>query len=239
MKFDFDTIKNLYEELNKQGFTFVLASDLNYPQSNKYCLIRHDVDFSTKKALQFATFERDLGVKSTFYFLLRSDFYNLLSPENVRIISTIQSYGHEIGLHFDASIYTNTKDLKQGILNEISIFETITGITIKSFSFHRPSPDNLESNLKIHNLINLYHEDFFKKILYVSDSRNVWRRNPFDEIKKEKSIQILIHPIWYDCLEKDTKTILMELLKEYPKEMYRVLQREFSNLNEFVEEKEL
>ena len=76
-------------------------------------------------------------VKSTFFFLLRSSFYNTISNQNYNAIKKIISLGHTIGLHFDASIYGN-KDLDANCKKEISILEKIFDIKIDIVSFHRP-----------------------------------------------------------------------------------------------------
>ena len=41
-------------------------------------ILRHDVDFDTGLALEAAKMEAEMGIKATYFFLLRSNLYNLL-----------------------------------------------------------------------------------------------------------------------------------------------------------------
>jgi hypothetical protein len=54
-----------------------------------------------------AELERDLNIKANYFILLSSTNYNALSKINRKYINKIHSFGHEIALHFDPSIYMN------------------------------------------------------------------------------------------------------------------------------------
>lgn len=65
-------------------------------QSNdRLIMLRHDVDRKPDKALQMAKLESDLGIKSTYYFRCVKGIFNL------GIMARINSYGHEIGYHYE------------------------------------------------------------------------------------------------------------------------------------------
>jgi len=53
---------------------------------DKFCVIRHDVEFSTLRALALAKVEHKLSIQSTYCFQLRNNCYNVLSNENINII---------------------------------------------------------------------------------------------------------------------------------------------------------
>ena len=66
-------------------------------------LWRHDVDASPQAALAMASIEQELGVRATYYFNAKSEFYNLLEPAVSDIARRIAAMGHEVGVHFDAA----------------------------------------------------------------------------------------------------------------------------------------
>lgn len=98
-----DFTLNGYQELLKlaisENYNIVFYEDLGV--FNKEMIIRHDIDFSLEKALEIAQLEYNMGVKSTYFVLISSPFYNLYSDANSVIIKSILGYGHKIGLHFD------------------------------------------------------------------------------------------------------------------------------------------
>lgn len=56
-------------------------------------LLRHDVDQHPASALRMAGIERELGVRSTWYFRWRT--------ANARVIEAIAAEGHAVGLHYE------------------------------------------------------------------------------------------------------------------------------------------
>lgn len=56
-------------------------------------LLRHDVDQHPASALRMAAIEREVGVRSTWYFRWRT--------ANLRVIEAIAAEGHAVGLHYE------------------------------------------------------------------------------------------------------------------------------------------
>jgi hypothetical protein len=201
-KYDDFTYENLEKELIKAKAKFRFCGFDENIDDIGCVLLRHDIDFSMDKALEMAIFQSKLGIKATYYFLLRSDNYNIFSEKTNKEIRKIQHLGHDIGLHFDHAFYGKIHDENQLIKLlsfEKEIFENELKIRLKSFAYHNTTPDILRFNcLKYANLINVYNERYFKKIRYCSDSYGVWRFNSmYDELKINKTIQILLHPaLW-------------------------------------------
>ena len=53
----------------------------------KFCVLRHDIEFSIDRALKMARIETDeLDVKSTYTVQLRNNTYNALSEKNINLI---------------------------------------------------------------------------------------------------------------------------------------------------------
>lgn len=59
----------------------------------KYVILRHDIDYSLDSALALARVEQKLGVSSTYFVLLTSDFYNPASKGSLEKLRAIQSMG--------------------------------------------------------------------------------------------------------------------------------------------------
>ena len=188
--------KDLLKNFLERGYCFKKFEEFN-PKEKCQVILRHDVDFNVDMALQMATLEKELGILSTFYFLIASDSYNLLSKKNSNSVKLIVDMGHSVGLHFDP---TNYNDEKSGFNKELEIFERYFG-KILSMSFHRPSITVLEgTNWLPKRILGTYQDIFFKDITYVSDSQGEFRfGHPFEQkaFKLHENMQLLIHPIWW------------------------------------------
>ena len=71
-----------------------------------------------------AHLERKNNVRSTYFFLLTSGVYNILDKDIINKIIFIKRLGHEIGLHFDPSVY-NKRKILNGLKMELKIFEKL------------------------------------------------------------------------------------------------------------------
>ena len=168
------------------------------------CLWRHDVDCSPQSALAMAKIEHDEGVPATYYFMLRSDFYNIFEPAVVKIIHSIQAMGHEVGLHFDANQYdvTSTEVLEAALTKEKNAFESIIDVGIKSFSFHNPSLNSTKfKKFSYAGLINASNSNLIERFEYCSDSNGYWRFTPLEEFLEQSypNICVLTHPVWWQA----------------------------------------
>lgn len=76
-------------------------------------IIRHDVDMDLQEAVKMAEIENEIGIRSTFFVLLTSEYYNLLSGKNTNSVKKILELGHEIGLHFDITAYEKDMPLSR------------------------------------------------------------------------------------------------------------------------------
>lgn len=218
MEFTYKTYEKIIACLRNKEYSVRNYHD--YFDSDKAVILRHDVDMSPKKALDFAEFESELGVKSTYFFLMSSDFYNIASKKNIEIISRIIDLGHEIGLHFDEVKYQENQlaheDVLEKIILEKNTMETIVGQRISTVSMHRPSKETLDSDFKIEGMINSYSSTFFKGFKYISDSRHRWRENPFEVINdgNYKKLHILTHPFLYNTFDQSLKESINQFLDE-------------------------
>lgn len=204
MKFTYQGYAQLIELLRKNDYQ--ITSYLEKTDHPKQVILRHDVDNSLEKALEFAMFEKSIGVQSTYYILLTSDFYNSASKHSRACIQAIHTNGHDIGLHFDEVAYNtfDAHELVHSVEKEAQIMRDFLGLEIKSVSMHRPSKTTLDSNYSFDTLINSYSQKYFNDYKYLSDSRMHWREDVETIINAQnhKKLHILTHPFWYSKHEK-------------------------------------
>lgn len=199
MNFDYQSYIDLLCQLKKQGYEFCDYHD--FDRYDRCVILRHDIDTSLSKAVQMAELEAGQNVKSTYFVLLTSDFYNAASAVSRTALHRIQNLGHEIGLHFDEVAYgeISQEQMVRLIQKEGMILSDILDTKVTTVSMHRPSKETLEADLKIPGMVNSYSQTFFQNFKYLSDSRCRWRE-PVDEIVESgqyERLHILTHAFWY------------------------------------------
>jgi hypothetical protein len=151
------------------------------PKPETFCLLRHDVDRRPKKALQMAKVEKEMGIRSTYYFRAKPCAFN---PE---IIKGIEALGHEVGYHYEC-----LSDAKGDISRALEDFENNLErfreiVTIKTISMHgRPlkpfdnrdmwrSPKNHRLLLEKYDILGEVYLDInYKEIAYINDTGRNW-----------------------------------------------------------------
>lgn len=158
--------------------------------TDKYLILRHDVDYDLDAALRLAALENKHGIYATYFLLLNSDMYNVM---NSGIVHALWSMGHRVGLHYDLS-----KD--SDVYRQCEILSVIGGVFVGDIAAHNPSinlKDKYRSG-KWHN--SAYADKFIKDTVYISDSCGKWRK-PWDTIPEK--LQLNIHPINWSDVETD------------------------------------
>jgi hypothetical protein len=210
-QFSCDTFSEVLSALKQEKYRFVSFGDvLDSPilPLGRTCLLRHDVDVSMDFALDMARIEHEHGVQSTYFVMLRSPVYNLMSRHASGVLTQLVSLGHEIGLHFDAgSAPCPGKSLEEEVIFELGILSNLAGSKVRAFSFHQPSDEALRMRLALPGVINTYNPDQLAGYKYISDSNRVWREaDPFQLAATGlQHMHILLHPIWWMCQDGDVK----------------------------------
>ena len=207
----------------KKGYNFLFYKELN--QKENQLVLRHDIDFDTELALEMARVEASLGIKSTYFFLLRSNLYNILSPNDFENVKEIRSLGHQTSVHFDPSIY---EDFHQGLQEEVSIFEACFREKVEIISFHRPNAFFQNYDAPIRGIEHTYQSKYFREIKYFSDSTGIWRfGHPAESLEflQGKSLHVLVHPIWWMINGSSN----LKKLEAYFTQRIDALKQEFSN----------
>ena len=205
--FTYKKYSELVSNIKGRGYIFAKFTEAKelLKKNSPFVLMRHDIDMDLQPALEIAKIEANLDVSSTFFFMLRTEHYNLFSKQGDYAISEILNLGHHLGLHFDCASYPNNisvEELAKACSKEVDILEKWFSKPVEIVSYHRPNQEVLVGNPEIsaprhHTYMPLYT----KKIKYYSDSRGVWKQgNPLGskEFKQKKPLHILIHPIWWN-----------------------------------------
>lgn len=216
--FTYSFYGEMLQTLKQCGYSF--SDYANWEDAKRPVILRHDIDFDPRKAIRFAEIERNEGAHATYFFLLRSDFYNACSPSVISIMIELLEMGHSIGLRFDEVAYDGECDIIKSIKDEAAILETALGVSgkgkISAVSMHRPSQAVLEGDINIPGIINSYSALFFNEFKYLSDSRHHWRTDPIPVIMSGAypRLHILTHPFWYHETEQSISRTLAGFIGE-------------------------
>jgi len=224
----------LYAKSN--GYILISLSDWyeNYIDSDKKVIVlRHDVDYDAKGAIEMYKIEKELGAKSSFYFRW------LTVDDN--IMKTINNDGFEVSLHYETlatyakhNKITKADEITSDVLNlcfnnlknEIKEFEQkfwkINSICSHGDKVNRQlkvSNYKIIDNTKFEELgikFNVYNQEIMDKFdAYISDSSIYsnfeWKHfgSPYNAIDNElKTICLLTHPIhWNQGFVKNIKML--------------------------------
>ena len=245
MRFTYDSYVELIKLMQRKNY--VITSYDDFKDYSKCIILRHDVDYKLQSAYRLAQIEQSIGngIRSTYFLLLTSDFYNVFSLNNVKVIERILDCEHEIGLHFDEARYPeaigNVDMIRDKILEEADILSKVVGVPVTKCSMHRPSKNILAVNLKIPGIINTYSDTFYKEFKYISDSRCFWREPIEDIINKElyNRIQVLVHPFWYNKNDIGIKESVKVFVNSANMERYQIMDDNISDLSSIVDRKEI
>lgn len=250
--FSFKNYRKLLKIIKSNGTLRDYTDVLENPESS-FIILRHDIEFSPKRALDLAKIEHEYDIKSTYFVQVSNNAYNILSGKNIERLKQIHSLGHHIGLHFHLQGSQDLEEIQRRIIFECDMLSNILGIKIDRFSFHRPSKLVLENEIKIPGLINAYSPIFFtytenvedidfkNKPKYVADSRNEWSyiapyMEPCEELfKTYPKVQLLCHP--YTWTENGGTKLenLKSLIEENRLEFIYTLNEETKYVKEYID----
>lgn len=241
MQFTYNGYVELINLLKEKDYKF--CNYLNYYDEKKFVIFRHDVDMSLKKALYFAKLEYKNNIKSTYFVLVSTNFYNIFSKESNDILKEILMLGHDIGLHFDEKKYSisNAKELEYWVKKESKILEDVLDKKVNVVSMHRPSKWILNNDVQFKGMINSYSQKFFSECKYLSDSRMHWREDVLGIIRSGiyNKLHILTHPFWYSNKKETINYKLINFISEAKVARYYNLKNNIQDLDDIINEGEL
>lgn len=230
-KFSYSHYKNTLREIKKTHH-FSSYQD----SSNNDVILRHDVDYSLESAVRMAKIEKQLEVKSTYFILFHSEFYNTFSLSSMKKINQLLKADHYLGLHYDAStILEINHDPLDVIKEEIEIMEKHFQTEIKMISAHDPSIQKKISLKLPSNIIDAYSERFTVNRKYLSESVQYWREGCFcKHISENKKLQILIHPIWWTKDGISMKSIMKNLMRTESTKISNLVNKDLKIYEDYI-----
>lgn len=198
-EFSLEGYLSLIESIRSHGYQVKRYEDAS--SSSRHLILRHDIDFDLDQAVRMAEVEAKAGACATYFILLRTEMYNALSGEGAKAVLRLAGLGHDVGLHFDATLYSPTKAaLVAAVREEAAVLSGVVRKAVNVFSFHRPSPDVLNDEVQVEGMINAYNDRFFRAFGYCSDSQGAWRHGPplaHPALAEGRGFHLLTHPIWW------------------------------------------
>ncbi len=174
----------------------------------RHLILRHDIDMSLESALALAEVEREMDVRSIYFVLLRSGLYNPFSEQGIAQLKRILDAGHEVGLHFDASLYPEDRaSLEVACERECERLEVQLGCAVEVVSFHRPTEVLVGAEGLFAGRTHAYEPRFITEMGYCADSRGDWHHgHPLEHeaIAENRALQMLTHPIWWDAQPEES-----------------------------------
>lgn len=240
MEFTYRAYQALVCLLRKHGYA--VESYHSWQNSPRCVIFRHDIDNSLDQAVELARVEQALGVGSTYFVLLTSDFYNPASRASLEKLRSIRSMGHELGLHFDEKAYPEgtAEETVKRILQERDRLSAILEVPVTTVSMHRPSQATLAADFQIPGMVNSYGRTFFYDFKYLSDSRRRWRE-PVEDIVRSGEydrLHLLTHAFWYHDCEEDIGQTVRTFIRQANGERYEQMRKNITDLGAILEEDE-
>tara|TARA_R110001583_G_scaffold3112_2_gene20562 strand:+ start:842 stop:1612 length:771 start_codon:yes stop_codon:yes gene_type:complete len=233
-RFSYDEYKEIISLIQKY-LPIVSFNDVIDNNLEKYCVIRHDVEYSMDRALKLAQLEYELKIKSTYCIQVRNNIYNAISDKNIEIAKQINDLGHEIALHQDPPAGFGDYRLKGYLLQDMKTLSMYYDLPIKIFSYHRPKPEYLQKYFTVEDKINTNGNKFFHyiggdsgivkpeelNVTYLADSNHKWKWGDPKEVdfSKINKLQMNMHPYSWSKEGHDNLNNSIHVVKERTQEL--------------------
>jgi hypothetical protein len=192
------------------GYCFLAFDDPARLAEDSVCLLRHDVDADLGAALDLAQIEADLGVRSTYFVMLRSPLYNVLGRASIAMVREILSLGHWLGLHFDVSFRPgDQRKAEEWVQFERRVLAETFNTEVNVVSYHQPGKSEQPLPVGFEGMVLASSELDLPGFFYLSDSNKAERASRLPQIFRnatEPRFQLLVHPIWWVTDDPDATT---------------------------------
>ena len=84
MEFTYDAYRKLLLTFKNNGYQDIFYQETD--MTKKQVILRHDIDNSIEDALKIAKIEKEVGMKSTYFVLIGTEFYNLFTKRSKEMI---------------------------------------------------------------------------------------------------------------------------------------------------------
>ncbi len=204
LDFSYARLRRLYQLSRSRGYRPAFFDD-DVPPDETCVYWRHDVDVDLDAALDMARLEAEEGIRSTYFLMVDSVFYNVFAPAGRRVVDKIAELGHRLGLHCDLGMAREAKPVTAEVEGKVrSDFARLTttfapDLFCRIVSFHNPSQGVLRQTFT--GFCSTYEARFFGAVKYLSDSNRIWREgSPEDWFGKgeRRQFAILLHPVIWE-----------------------------------------
>lgn len=213
-RFDYATYWWIIDRLRATHRCLRFADVVRDEPDEPYFLLRHDVDYSPNAALRMAEQEAGRGVAATYFLLLSSDYYNLLTPQHSGFARRLVALGHEVGLHYDLNFFLPFPQAEWPALlrSQVRLLSELAGSPVLSIALHQPAlnredPFREDSSL---GLLNAYDDRFIREMEYMADSCRAWRDRGWDMLESgdiPRRLHLGLHPVNWSDDDRDRQTI--------------------------------
>lgn len=167
----------LLSQLIELGYKFITYSQYCegvLPQ--RFVILRHDVDLNPLNSLIIAKIEKEIGIKTTYYFRTVPESWD------EKIIKSIHQMGHEIGYHYE-SLTTCNGNVQKAIEDFAKNLDRLRQLTpVSTICMHGSPRSPYDSkniwkqyDFKEQNVIGEpYLTTDFSKMLYLTDTGRRW-----------------------------------------------------------------
>ena len=180
-----------------------------------------------------ARLEAACAAKATYFFLLRTDHYNLFSQSGAESVKQILALGHRLGLHFDLAAYdfeeneTATDAIAEQVRREAQMLGEWFDTPVDVMSFHRPNPLVLGGDPMLTTpLWHTYMKCYIDQVKYFSDSRGEFRYgHPLESeaLAEGRPIHLLTHPVWWSNSGQTPQQSLQHVIERKQKQFRQSL----------------
>ena len=222
--FDYDTYRYILRRVSESRVN-LLFPEVAGRDDEPYFLLRHDVDYSPSAALRMAEEEARLGLRATYFILLSSPFYNILSESFCNVPRRLVELGHDVGVHYDLGVYETMDWVSPPALlhQHAGLLGALSGRPVQTISMHNPSTSGVDPFSASTEFINAYDPRFTEAITYISDSCGAWRNQAsflFEEAEIPPQVQLLVHPIFWQDRTADRWSRLDRFVADHVEGVY-------------------
>lgn len=197
-RFTYEHFRSVLKYAQSASYQFLSFPEARDPGSQRYILLRHDVDHSPEQAVVLAEVEAELHVRAT-YFVLPHGQYNVLGSAHSAIRGILE-LGHWLGIHYDPSFYFRQGlPFPDAVQQEAAMLEDRFGVPVSVAARHNPTTGGAV-NADLAPLIDAYAEEFVSDIKYLSDSCQFWRDGCFCLALlggQHDALHVLTHAEWW------------------------------------------
>jgi GAF domain len=217
--FDYETYWSIIERLSRTNQPLRFADLADGLPTTPFFILRHDVDYSPAAALDLAYQEARRGVRCTYFLLLNSFYYNLLTPEHASFPARLVAMGHEVGLHYDVKFLEAFPRQRwpELIRAQATLLGDLSGTRVTAIAMHQPGLNREDPLRYTEEYMNAYADRFCREMPYFSDSCRAWWDTAWEMLASGCAplrFQLALHPINWAERDRDRKTIFRSLHRD-------------------------